>query len=396
MSDIRIELRRDPPPDPEAVGEDAELRARIRTEIAERGPMTFARFMELALYEPGHGYYRRATVAPGREGDFLTSPEAHPIFGVAIARLAEQAWTALDRPPTFLLEEHGAGTGALAVAVLDALRSDASPLAERIRYRPIEVEQARLASLTSRLERAGLADGLVTGGATAPDLILANEVVDALPVHRVVMRDRLRERFVTTTDAGFAEVDGEPSTVALEAHLADDGVRLAPGHVTEIPLAADAWIANVTRPLQRGLIVLIDYGADARDLHGPARPAGSLRTFARHTVGDDPFVRIGRQDLTSHVCLTGLRRAAAVAGLSTVGETTQAELLAASGAGDVVARSLDGPDASLERALELRSALARLLDPRKLGGYRVLAFGHDLPTGFALPALLRVARPGDT
>jgi len=239
MSDIHIELRRDPPPDPEAVGEDAELRARIRTEIAERGPMTFARFMELALYEPGHGYYRRATAAPGREGDFLTSPEAHPIFGVAIARLAEQAWTALDRPPTFLLEEHGAGTGALAVAVLDALRSDASPLAGRIRYRPIEVEEARLATLTSRLERAGLADRLVTDDATAPDLILANEVVDALPVHRVVMRDRLLERFVTTTDGGFAEVDGEPSTVALEAHLADDGVRLAPGHVTEIPLAAD-------------------------------------------------------------------------------------------------------------------------------------------------------------
>jgi SAM-dependent MidA family methyltransferase len=163
--------------------------------------------------------------------------------------------------------------------------------------------------------------------------------------------------------------------------------------VTEIPLAADAWLATVTRPVRRGLVVVIDYGAEGRDLHGPSRPNGSLRTFARHTVGDDPFVRIGRQDLTTHVCLTGLRRAAAAAGLTMVGETTQAELLAASGAGDVVARSLSGPGASLERALELRSALARLLDPRKLGGYHVLAFARGALDAAALPALARVKRP---
>jgi SAM-dependent MidA family methyltransferase len=393
VNDVRIELRRDPRPDPEGVGEDDELVARIRAEIATAGPMTFARFMELALYEPDHGYYRRPAAGPGRDGgDFLTSPEAHPIFGAAVARLIEQAWTALERPSTFLVEEHGAGSGALAEAILDALRSGAGPLGEVVRYRPVEVEPARLTALSERLERAGLADRLATGAdaIAAPDLILANEVLDALPVHRVAMRDHLAERFVTTTDDGFAEIDGEPSTPALAAHLADDGVTLVRDGLTEIPLAADAWLADVTRSVSRGLVVLIDYGAEGPDLHGPARPNGSLRTFSRHTVGDDPFVRIGRQDLTTHVCLTGLRRAARDAGLETIAETTQAELLVASGAGDLVAHALDGPDASLERALELRSALARLLDPRKLGGYHVEAFGRGWPDGVALPALARV------
>ena len=241
-----------------------------------------------------------------------------------------------------------------------------------------------------RLEAAGVADRLVTDDGTAPDLILANEVLDALPVHRVVMRDRLVERFVTTTEGGFAAIDGAPSSEALQAHLVDDGVTLARDQETEIPLATDGWLADVTRPLRRGLVVIIDYGAEGRDLHGPARPAGSLRTFARHTVGDDPFIRVGRQDLTTHVCLTSVRRAAAAAGLLPIAETTQAELLVGSGAGDIVARSLSGPDASLERALELRSSLARLLDPRKLGGYHVLAFGRGLPDGFELPALARV------
>ena len=255
MSDIRVELRRDPPPDPASVGDDPDLVARIRAEIADRGPMTFARFMELALYEPGHGYYRRPAAGPGRDGDFLTAPELHPIFGAAVARLAEQAWDALDRPSSFVVEEHGAGTGALALAILDGLRVDGSPLAGAIRYRPIDIEVARLTAARERLEAAGVADRLVTDDGTAPDLILANEVLDALPVHRVVMRDRLVERFVTTTEGGFAAIDGAPSSEALQAHLVDDGVTLARDQETEIPLAADGWLADVTRPLRRGLIV---------------------------------------------------------------------------------------------------------------------------------------------
>ena len=397
MSDPIFGLRRDPPHDPDAVGEDAELVARIRAEIAQHGPMTFARFMERALYEPGHGYYRRREPGPGTRGDFLTAPESHPLFGAAIAGVVAEVWVALDRPDPLLIVEHGAGTGALAVGLLDALRQADPVLAGAVRYRPVDVEAARLTTLRERLVAAGL-DGALAQTGAAPSVVLANEVLDALPVHRVVMRDRLRELFVVATERGFAAVDGDPSTPALAAHLAADGVVLPDGRYAEIPLALDGWLAGATAEIRHGFVLLVDYGAEAADLHGPARPQGSLRTFARHTVGDDPFVRIGRQDLTTHVDLTALRRAAAALGLEPAGETRQGEFLAASGVGEHVAQRLREPGASLEDAFAMRSALARLLDPRVMGGYRVLGFGRGL--GGYVPAALRplgrFATPADT
>ncbi len=155
---------REPLPDPDAVGEDEALATAIRDEITARGPITFARFMERALYEPGHGYYRQAEAGPGMAGaDFLTAPEAHPIFGAAIGRLLEQAWEALGRPAPFTVTEPGSGTGALAAGLLGSLRDLRSPLFEAIRYRPVEVEPARLTALRARLADAGLADLLAEG-----------------------------------------------------------------------------------------------------------------------------------------------------------------------------------------------------------------------------------------
>ena len=144
-------LVRTPFPDPESVGEDDVLVERLRAEIRREGPITFARFMERALYEPGHGYYRRAEPGPGRAGDFLTAPEAHPIFGAAIGRLLEEAWDALGRPSPFVVREHGAGTGALAAGLLAGLRDVGSPLLDAIRYRPVEVEAARVEAFRARL-----------------------------------------------------------------------------------------------------------------------------------------------------------------------------------------------------------------------------------------------------
>ena len=143
-------------PGPRGRGRGRGARRRIRAEIAEHGPITFARFMERALYEPGHGYYRQPEAAPGRGGDFLTAPETHPIFGAVIGRLLEQAWEALGRPEPFTVTEPGAGTGALAAGLLGGLRELDSPLLEAIRYRPVEVEPARLDALRARLIAAGL------------------------------------------------------------------------------------------------------------------------------------------------------------------------------------------------------------------------------------------------
>ena len=392
-------LVRTPLPDPEAVGEDEVLVERLRAEIRQEGPITFARFMERALYEPGHGYYRRAEPGPGRSGDFLTAPEAHPIFGAAVGRLIEEAWDPLGRPSPFVVREHGAGTGALAAGLLAALRDAGSPLFDAIRYRPIEVETARVAAFRARLGELGLAsrvdDGPTPGDRPETGAVVANEVLDALPVHRVVGRPAgLGELFVGLDgEGGFVATEGAPSTGALADRLADEGIELVNGQVAEVCLGVDEWLADATAGLDRGVVVLIDYAEEPETLYAPTKPAGTLRAFARHAVGGDPFRHVGRQDLTATVDLAAVRRAAAGARLEPIGETTQAELLAAA-AGDVAASTLRRPDATLEDALLLRSALARLLDPRVMGGYRVLVFGRSLPPNVDLPSLKRLRGPG--
>ena len=391
-------FRRQALPDPEAAGEDEALVALIREEIAGRGPITFARFMERALYEPGHGYYRQATPGPGREGDFLTAPEAHPIVGAAFGLLVEQAWEAMDRPAPFTITEPGAGTGALAAGLLRGLRDLRSPLLGSIRYRPVEVEPARLVALEARLTAEGLtaylagdapADGPVETGA-----VIANEVLDALPVHRVVGRSGgIRELLVDATPDGFVAVEDEPTTPALAARLAAESVTLEDGRVTEICLAIDPWLEHATRHLARGIVVLGDYADEAASLVGPGRRSGTLRAFARHAVGADPFRHVGRQDLTATVDVAAVRAAAARVGLDPVGETTQAELLAAVGTGELTTSYLRRPGAAIEDGLLLRSALVRLLDPRGMGGYRVLVYCRGLPAGTRLPGLARITRP---
>ena len=391
--------RIEPLPDPESVGEDADLVEALRDEIRRDGPITFARFMTRALYEPGHGYYRRGEPGPGRAGDFITAPEVHPIFGAAVGRLVAQAWEAMGRPTPFSVTEPGAGTGALAAGLLAGLRDDVSPLLDAIRYRPVEVEAARVEALRARLRADGLDAVLIDAAApaepTESGVVLANEVLDALPVHRVVGRpDGLRELLVSVdADGAFRYVELEPTAPELAAQLEAEDVALADGQITEVCLAIDGWLAGATRHLARGVVILIDYADEPAALHGATRPTGTLRAFARHAVGADPFRHVGRQDLTATVDLAAVRAAASRAGLTALGETTTGELLAAASDG-LPARHLVRSGASLQDALTMRSALARLLDPRGLGGFRVLAFARGLPVDTALDALRRVRRSG--
>jgi SAM-dependent MidA family methyltransferase len=262
----------------------------------------------------------------------------------------------------------------------------------------VEVEAARLGALHSRLKAEGLDRYLAPPRSTVPETgaLVANEVLDALPVHRVVGRDGgLRELLVgTMPDGTFAWVEAEPTTPALAARLASEGVVLGEGLVTEVCLGLDDWLADAAGHLERGVVVLVDYAAEAAALHGPGRPDGTLRAFVRHAVGGDPFRHVGRQDITATVDLAAVRAAATRAGLAPVGETAQAELLARVGTAELTQSYLRRPGAGLQDALLLRSALARLLDPRGMGGFRVLVFGRGLPADLRLAALERVVRPG--
>ena len=390
-------VRRDPAPDLDAVGQDERLVARIHEEIAQVGPLTFARFMDLALYDPDGGYYRGAAARPGRDGDFLTAPEAHPIFGAALARAVADAWDRLGRPAKFVLREYGAGTGALGAAILEGLRAERPDLAATIAYQPVEVETARLDAIAARFEAAGLASALERTHAdyAIEGVILANEVLDALPTHRVVQRAGvLREVHVGSVDGAFVDAEADPSTPALTSRLANDAVTLADGQRAEICLQVDEWIAATATGLGRGVVLLIDYGYPAAELYDPIRRReGTLRAYLRHRVHDDPYVHVGRQDLTAHVDITAVERAAIAAGLTHLGTTTQAEFLVGLDTEGLLRAIQADPATTMEDYLAVRSALVRLLDPAAMGRFRVMAFGRGWPDGPPLAGLgYRLAR----
>jgi SAM-dependent MidA family methyltransferase len=384
-----VGMRRYDLPDPASAGEDAALLARIRTEIGERGPMPFARFMDLALYDPDGGYYRAADARPGRGGDFVTAPELHPIFGQTLARAVLEAWQHLGRPDPFVLVEHGAGTGALAVPLLAELAT--GPLAGAIRYHAIDIDGRRTATLVDRLAAAGLQQCYVPSVSPGyQGMIVGNEILDALPVHRVRQRgDRLLELAVTIDAAGaLVETEIAPTTDALAARLHAEGVSLDDGQTAEVCLALDAWVADAVAPLGRGLLVLIDYGYPAHELYDPVRRRdGTLRAYVRQSVHDDPYRHVGRQDLTAHVDVTAVERAAHAAGLSTVGVTTQAEALMGLGIEARLQAIQADPATTAAAYRELRGALMRLLDPAAMGRFRVMAFGRDWPSAVDDPPL---------
>jgi SAM-dependent MidA family methyltransferase len=317
--------------------------------------------MERALYEPGLGYYTRGVGRPGRAGDFLTAPETHPIFGWAIARQLEELWHILGRPDPFVVREHGAGGGALRDAILGGLARDGSPLHAALGYETVEV-------------------GDDTTRAPIVGAVLANELLDALPVHRVVGRDgALRELYVDWADGAFVEREGDPSTPHLGQRLRDEGVVLADGQRGEISLAIDDWTTRVAQELERGMLLLIDYGYAATELYSPRRADGTLLAYVRHRAHDDPFRNVGRQDLTAHVDLTAVERAATTARLTRVGVTTQAEFLVGLGIGEMLSEIQADPSTSIETYLMLRSSVVRLLDPAATGKFAVMGFGRELP-----------------
>ena len=368
------------------VGSEPELVARIRAEIEAQGPITFARFMERALYEPELGYYRRKGYGPGRAGDFLTAPETHPIFGRAVARQLDELWRLLGEPSDFVVREHGAGRGALAIAILQGLLAEGSGLSAVVRYQPVEVDVDRVDEFEAALEESGFGDrvGRPTG-APLVGCVLANEVLDALPVHRVVVRDGvLRELRVGVDADRFVELEGDPSTSRLGERLAAEGIVLREGQVAEIGLELDPWVARAADAVERGLLLLIDYGHEATELYGPRRMAGTLMAYTRHRAHDDSFINIGRQDLTAHVDVTAVERAATAAGLERVGVTTQAEFLVGLGIGAVLSAVQSDQTTTLESYLELRSAVGRLLDPAVTGAFKVMGFGRGLPAGAGL------------
>ena len=397
------------PPEP-AVGHEhpldtgnPDLVAAIRAEIeAAGGRITFARFMEQALYHPQWGYYLSPQRRPGRPGDFLTAPETHPFFGITLARQIAECWERLDRPDPFVVREYGSGIGALAWDVIGGLSTEASQCRAALAYRLIETNPHRLEQSLAALAEGGLGD-VVRGEQILPGsdpepitgVVLANEVADAFGVHRLIWRDgELREGWVVWNGDGFAEEEGDLSPEAAafdpETILRENGIALADGDRIEISPAAVAWFASVARGLRRGYAIVIDYGYPAAELYGAHRLAGTVRAYRGHTVSDDPFMYVGEQDLTAHVDFSALRGAGENAGLTFAGQTNQGAFLASLGMGDLLVTLGQDPQTALSEYLAAQAAILRLIDPGGMGRFGVLIMARDAPVspplkGFSVP-----------
>ena len=329
-----------------------ELVAAISSEITRNGPIPFVRFMELALYHPQYGYYMRQSDCLERErigwsGDFYTSSDVHPILGRAIAGQVRQMDEVLGCPAPFTIVEMGAGKGLLARDCLASIHVDQDDFASRVRYVLIErspvMRNLQRQNLAPWLGKAGLVtwmeglDRLAPQGVTG--LLFSNELIDAFPVHRVQVKDgRTEELYVDYRDGRFVECLKPLSKAALAHYLQRLNTVWPEGYRTEVNLLAVDWMEQVGRRMDRGFVLTVDYGHTAEDLYGSDRKDGTFLCYFRQQANDDPFIRVGEQDMTAHVDFSSLASVGETQGLHVTGFTNQMSFLMGLGAEEMIGR----------------------------------------------------------
>jgi len=353
-----------PVPDPQALATGRALLDRLERELAAAGNwISFARYMELALHEPGLGYYAAGARKLGAGGDFVTAPELSPLFGRALARQAAQ----LLQPGEAVLE-FGAGSGALAEDLVAELKDfeywilETSP---ELKHR----QQQRLGSRVRWLDRLPR---------NFRGVMIANEVVDAMPVHALAWtRSGLMERGVCANEGQLAWSE-RPAEKSLVENSKEIQVEIPPSgrYESELALYARAWMRSLGRILERGALLVLDYGFPEGEYYHPQRSMGTLACHYRHRVHGDPFFLPGLQDITAHVDFSALARAARDAGLQLLGYAGQAQFLVNCGITDLLAAQ-DPADAV--RYLPAAAAVQKLLSPAEMGElFKVLAVGRGV------------------
>jgi SAM-dependent MidA family methyltransferase len=359
-----------------------DLRELIADRIATSGPISFAEFMELSLYHPELGYYARAARKTGRAGDFFTSVDVGPIFGEMLARQLAEMWRIMGsdprtgtgvRPQYFDLVEAGAGDGRLSRDILDAAQRTDPDFYSAIGLSLVERSAAARAAQPATLGPHA-AISKYTGAAVPEHIrgaIVANELLDALPNHSVVMTENgLREVFVDVRNAAFVERLEDPSTPRIAEYLSRAGAVMPIGTRAEVNLAAEDWIKTASKSLGKGFMVIIDYGHHEAELYGGSHASGTLAGFKQHTQLSDFLQSPGECDITAHVDLTAVTRAAERSGLTVLGVLDQTYFMLGLGIADLENMSL-----------HQRLAMKTLLLPGGLGStHKVLIFGKDVGT----------------
>jgi SAM-dependent MidA family methyltransferase len=358
------------------------LRSRLIDRIRADGPLTFAAYMDACLYDPKFGYYSGAV--DRRRADYYTSVDVSPVFGRLIARQLEEMWRALGRPTPFTIAEAGAASGTLARNILDFAQEQMPEFYSALRYFAVEMSGPR-----QELARAALVQHIAAGrasvGGEIPNLdcgcILSNELVDALPVHRVVMTSEgLQEIFVDVEGDGEQLVERElpPSSPEIVDFLAQQNVVLRLGQQAECGLAACHWIEHVGRKLGRGFVLTVDYGHEAPQLFDERHINGTLLAYSRHRVSEDFYRAPGEQDLTSHANFTALDLWGRRVGLERIGFASQMQFLLGLARSNNFA-DLESEGWSENERTRTRLSFQNLINPEGLGErFRVLIQGTGI------------------
>jgi SAM-dependent MidA family methyltransferase len=372
------------------------IRDRIQTAPAQR--ITFAEFMDLALYHPDYGYYITQAAQMGYRGDFVTAVHLGADFGELLAEQLLQCWHRLGCPQPFTLLEMGAGQGVLAQQILAHLEFTAPDCFQAARYWIVErsptlqaLQQQQLAKYPVQwLTWEDIPSNTIMG------CCFSNELVDAFPVHRIEVQDQqLQEIYVTVSSDSptvFSDVVSDPSTPRLATYFKDlqlDWDAYPSGYRSEVNLAAIEWLQTVSDRLLNGYLITIDYGYPAHRYYSPARRDGTLQCYWQHAHHSDPYYQVGHQDITAHVNFTALEHYGTEVGLQTLGFIEQGLFLMALGLGDRIAALSD--DAGIHTPLDLESRLKRrqrlhtLIDPYGMGNFGVLVQCKGFKTSQELP-----------
>jgi len=348
--------------------------------IRSHGAITFAEFMREALYHPEWGYYSRKDAQ--RFPDFYTSVDVHPIFARLLARQLAEMWELMGRPGEFWAVEAAAGTGRLAAGILDFAAREQSAFYGALKYLAVESSAARRGEQTAALARHIAAGRASPAGELPREIpagcIFSNELLDALPVHRVVVeRGEMREVYVTLDGETLAEELGPPSTPEIAPYFLEQGITLREGQQAEAGLAACRWMEEAGRRLGRGFILTVDYGHEAAELYDQRHMRGTLMAYAGHAASEDFLRTPGEQDLTAHVNFTALDLWGRRAGLARSGCVTQMEFLVALGRANEFA-DLYEPGAAEVEHIRARLLLKTLIHPEGMGETFCVYVQHKL------------------
>lgn len=373
-----------PEPPEELKHLSTELASRIRETIDRKGPIPFSEYMEMALYEPGLGYYSAGLQKFGEGGDFVTAPQLGDVFARCLAKQIEQVSAELDQ---FEIIEAGAGSGILAADLLKTLESGNPPTRYRILERSgylRQVQKETLGRLVPQwMDRISWLDA--PPEENWQGVFLANEVLDALTVERFcVESEDVRQLQVVNGPAGFDWHKGNFSNktqAQIQAVLSGLAHYPASGYCSEVNTSLPAWLQTVTSSLQKGLALFIDYGYTRKDYYQPQRRDGTLICHYRHRAHDDPFTWPGLTDISASVDFTALAEAADECGLEVSGYTTQVMFLMACGLDQLISESMHLPE--VER-VSVNNQIRRLTLPGEMGErFQVMALSRGLEEGLS-------------